>query len=49
MSTGEASSPLVSRERAVELLGTMQGGYNVAALVDALDDIVRVATRSFAA
>jgi aconitate hydratase 2/2-methylisocitrate dehydratase len=35
---GEAQSPLVSRERAVELLGTMLGGYNVAPLVALLDD-----------
>nr|WP_256464802.1 bifunctional aconitate hydratase 2/2-methylisocitrate dehydratase [Erwinia amylovora] len=35
---GEATSPLVTPEKAVELLGTMQGGYNIHALVDALDD-----------
>ncbi|CAK9886000.1 MAG: Aconitate hydratase B [Candidatus Erwinia impunctatus] len=35
---GEATSPLVTRERAIELLGTMQGGYNIHALIDALDD-----------
>mmetsp|Transcript_17904 Transcript_17904/g.50904 ORF Transcript_17904/g.50904 Transcript_17904/m.50904 type:complete len:909 (-) Transcript_17904:122-2848(-) len=35
---GEASSPLVSKEDAVKMLGTMLGGYNVAPLVDALDD-----------
>ncbi|MDU4395117.1 MAG: aconitate hydratase B, partial [Acinetobacter ursingii] len=34
---GEATSPLVSKERAVYLLGTMLGGYNVAPLVDLLD------------
>ncbi len=34
---GKASSPLVSAEQAVELLGTMLGGYNVQALVDLLD------------
>ncbi len=33
----EASSPLLSKERAVELLGTMQGGYNIAPLVRFLD------------
>ncbi|MCB5184663.1 bifunctional aconitate hydratase 2/2-methylisocitrate dehydratase [Methylobacillus gramineus] len=32
-----ASSPLVSPQRAVELLGTMLGGYNVQALVSLLD------------
>jgi len=35
---GETSSPLISKERAVELLGTMLGGYNVAPLVKLLDD-----------
>lgn len=35
---GEASSPLVTAEKAIELLGTMQGGYNIAPLVDALDN-----------
>jgi len=34
---GNATSPLVSRTRAVQLLGTMLGGYNVPALVDLLD------------
>ncbi|MBW5416039.1 bifunctional aconitate hydratase 2/2-methylisocitrate dehydratase [Pseudomonas sp. MAG002Y] len=35
---GETSSPLISKQRAVELLGTMQGGYNIATLVELLDD-----------
>ena len=35
---GEATSPLVNAEKAVELLGTMQGGYNIHPLIDALDD-----------
>eukprot|EP00403_Amphidinium_massartii_P021121 CAMPEP_0178398878 /NCGR_PEP_ID=MMETSP0689_2-20121128/14995_1 /TAXON_ID=160604 /ORGANISM="Amphidinium massartii, Strain CS-259" /LENGTH=912 /DNA_ID=CAMNT_0020019645 /DNA_START=40 /DNA_END=2778 /DNA_ORIENTATION=+ len=35
---GEASSPLISKELAVEMLGTMQGGYNVAPVIAALDD-----------
>ncbi len=35
---GEASSPLIDRKRAAELLGTMQGGYNVAPLIELLDD-----------
>ena len=34
----EASSPLLSKPKAVELLGMMQGGYNIATLVDLLDD-----------
>jgi aconitate hydratase 2 / 2-methylisocitrate dehydratase len=33
---GEASSPLISPKQAVELLGTMMGGYNVQSLVDLL-------------
>ncbi|WP_103102970.1 bifunctional aconitate hydratase 2/2-methylisocitrate dehydratase [Pseudomonas sp. LFM046] len=35
---GEAESPLISKNRAVELLGTMQGGYNIATLVELLDN-----------
>ena len=35
---GEASSPLLSRERAVELLGTMLGGYNISPLIALLSD-----------
>ncbi|WP_369959756.1 bifunctional aconitate hydratase 2/2-methylisocitrate dehydratase [Pseudomonas benzenivorans] len=35
---GEAASPLLNKQRAVELLGTMQGGYNIATLVELLDD-----------
>lgn len=35
---GEASSPLIDKVKATELLGTMLGGYNIVALVDALDD-----------
>lgn len=35
---GEVSSPLVSREKAAQLLGTMQGGYNIEPLVDLLED-----------
>ncbi|AIL61782.1 bifunctional aconitate hydratase 2/2-methylisocitrate dehydratase [Pseudomonas alkylphenolica] len=35
---GEATSPLIDKKRAVELLGTMQGGYNIATLVELLDD-----------
>jgi aconitate hydratase 2/2-methylisocitrate dehydratase len=33
---GEATSPMISPEKAVYLLGTMQGGYNIQPLVDAL-------------
>ncbi|MFP1892329.1 bifunctional aconitate hydratase 2/2-methylisocitrate dehydratase [Lonsdalea quercina] len=35
---GEATSPLISPEKAVELLGTMQGGYNIHPLINALDN-----------
>ncbi len=35
---GEVQSPLIDRKRATELLGTMQGGYNIATLVELLDD-----------
>ena len=34
---GEAESPLIDRQKAIEILGTMQGGYNVMPLVEALD------------
>ncbi|MFT5452296.1 MAG: aconitate hydratase 2/2-methylisocitrate dehydratase [Enterobacterales bacterium] len=35
---GEATSPIISKEAAVELLGTMLGGYNISTLVELLDD-----------
>ncbi len=35
---GEASSPLIDRVRAVEILGTMLGGYNIEPLIASLDD-----------
>ena len=35
---GTATSPVVSAKHATELLGTMQGGYNISTLVDLLDD-----------
>ncbi|HEY4714823.1 MAG TPA: bifunctional aconitate hydratase 2/2-methylisocitrate dehydratase, partial [Aquirhabdus sp.] len=38
ITNGKATSPLISKERAVFLLGTMLGGYNVEPLVNALDD-----------
>nr|WP_202410320.1 bifunctional aconitate hydratase 2/2-methylisocitrate dehydratase [Pseudomaricurvus sp. HS19] len=34
---GEASSPLISRQDAIKLLGNMHGGYNIETLVAALD------------
>lgn len=35
---GDASSPLINRRKAIELLGMMLGGYNISTLVEALDD-----------
>ncbi|ABQ26129.1 bifunctional aconitate hydratase 2/2-methylisocitrate dehydratase [Geotalea uraniireducens] len=35
---GAATSPLVSKKEAVQILGTMLGGYNVTPLVEALKD-----------
>jgi aconitate hydratase 2/2-methylisocitrate dehydratase len=35
---GNCTCPLIDRVKATELLGTMLGGYNIAPLVDALDD-----------
>jgi len=35
---GEVSSPILKAERATELLGTMLGGYNIAPLIDLLDN-----------
>ncbi|MDZ5602367.1 bifunctional aconitate hydratase 2/2-methylisocitrate dehydratase [Pseudomonas sp. RP23018S] len=38
LAKGEAQSPLIDRKHATQLLGTMQGGYNIATLVELLDD-----------
>ncbi len=35
---GEVSSPILDAARATELLGTMLGGYNIAPLIDLLDN-----------
>ena len=35
---GEKKSPLISKQKAVELLGTMVGGYNITPLVELIDD-----------
>src|SRR5579883_1580975 len=47
---GEITSPLVSPKEAVELLGTMMGGYNVHSLIDLLQvsdaDIAATATKA---
>ncbi len=38
LAQGEAASPLIDRRKAVELLGTMLGGYNIHPLIALLDD-----------
>jgi aconitate hydratase 2/2-methylisocitrate dehydratase len=38
VSQGEASSPILSAEKATELLGTMLGGYNIQPMIDLLGD-----------
>ena len=38
ITTGEAESPLIDKQKATELLGTMLGGYNIQPLISALDD-----------
>jgi aconitate hydratase 2/2-methylisocitrate dehydratase len=35
---GEVSSPLITKKEAIEILGTMIGGYNIRYLIDALKD-----------
>jgi aconitate hydratase 2/2-methylisocitrate dehydratase len=42
--SGEATSPIISKVKAVEILGTMQGGYNVSPLVRALEQPELAAT-----
>jgi aconitate hydratase 2/2-methylisocitrate dehydratase len=43
LALGKAQSPLINADQAVELLGTMLGGYNVQALVALLDTTMAVA------
>ena len=38
VAAGKQSCPLITREKATELLGTMLGGYNVKPLIDLLSD-----------
>ncbi len=38
IANGEASSPLINQVTAVELLGTMLGGYNIEPMIKSLDD-----------
>lgn len=35
---GDVASPLISAEKAIQLLGTMQGGYNIHPLINALEN-----------
>lgn len=35
---GEAESPLIDKVKAIELLGSMLGGYNIVPLIECLDD-----------
>ncbi len=37
ISKGQITSPVISRLKAVEILGSMQGGYNIQPLIEALD------------
>ncbi|MGV0036646.1 MAG: bifunctional aconitate hydratase 2/2-methylisocitrate dehydratase [Candidatus Azotimanducaceae bacterium WSBS_2022_MAG_OTU7] len=45
---GEASSPIIDKVRATELLGTMLGGYNIEPLITLLDDDATAATAATA-
>jgi len=38
VASGDATSPLVDKNRAIEILGTMLGGYNIQPMIAALDD-----------
>jgi aconitate hydratase 2/2-methylisocitrate dehydratase len=38
LAKGETTSPLIAKEKAVALLGTMLGGYNIQPLIELLDD-----------
>ena len=51
LAKGEAHSPLISPEQAVKLLGTMQGGYNIEPLLEALDNekLAPIATEALSA
>lgn len=45
---GKAQSPLISPQKAVQLLGTMQGGYNIEPLIDTLniDELAPLAVKA---
>ena len=44
VSKGEATSPILSAEKATELLGTMLGGYNIQPMIELLDNDALSAT-----
>ncbi|GAA5193716.1 bifunctional aconitate hydratase 2/2-methylisocitrate dehydratase [Ferrimonas gelatinilytica] len=48
ITTGETQSPLITPERAAELLGTMQGGYNIEPLIRLLgsDSLAPIAVKA---
>lgn len=48
LTKGDATSPLIDKVKATELLGTMLGGYNITALVACLDDDELAATAAAA-
>ncbi|MDA0788874.1 MAG: bifunctional aconitate hydratase 2/2-methylisocitrate dehydratase [Proteobacteria bacterium] len=48
IASGKATSPLIDQVHATKLLGTMLGGYNIAPLVDLLDDEETAATAAAA-
>ena len=39
ITTGEASSPYISKKEAVMILGTMLGGYNIQPLIKCLESM----------
>ncbi len=48
IASGKVSSPLIDRVHATKLLGTMLGGYNIAPLIELLDDEETAATSAAA-
>jgi aconitate hydratase 2/2-methylisocitrate dehydratase len=48
LTKGECSSPLIDRIKATQLLGTMLGGYNIAPLINALNDAQLASTAATA-
>ena len=44
---GDTASPMIDRNHATQLLGTMLGGYNIKPLIELLDDDEVAAAASF--